>query len=202
VPFITAAMFAGLLALPTLAQNPPEATTTQVRGTVERLDGRTLMLKSRDGQELTIALPPSFTVFGMAKTSVDDVLTGDYVTAIGADSRGGKMLAVEVYVYPESLHGLREGRALANNRPGSVTTNGTVGSIIKATDGQILHLNVRGGGADYTVGSEVPVFTCVPGDAALLKPGAAVYATASKEPDGGFTASQLIAEKDGIKPPF
>ncbi len=69
VPFITA----GLLALPILAQNPPEATTTQVRGTVERLDGRTLMLNSRDGQKLTIALAPNLTVLGMAKTSVDDV---------------------------------------------------------------------------------------------------------------------------------
>ena len=69
VPFITA----GLLALPILAQNPPEATTTQVRGTVERLDGRTLMLNSRDGQKVTIALAPNLTVLGMAKTSVDDV---------------------------------------------------------------------------------------------------------------------------------
>src|SRR5439155_1311152 len=98
VPFLTTAVFAGLLALPTVAQNPPEATTTQLRGTVARLEGRTLMLNSRDGQKLTIALAPNLTVLGMAKTSVDDVLTGDYVTAIGVAGRGGKSQAVEVYV--------------------------------------------------------------------------------------------------------
>src|SRR5438874_9107425 len=127
VPFLTTAVFAGLLALPTVAQNPPEATTTQLRGTVERLEGRTLMLNSRDGQKLTIALAPNLTVLGMAKTSVDDVMTGDYVTAIGVAGRGGKSQAVEIYVYPESLRGLRQGRALSNGRPGSLTTSGTVG---------------------------------------------------------------------------
>ena len=38
-------------------------------------------------------------------------MSGDYVTAIGAGGRGGKTQAAEVYVYPESIRGLRQGRA-------------------------------------------------------------------------------------------
>jgi hypothetical protein len=42
----------GLIALPALAQNPPQGTPTRIRGTVEKLDGHDLTVKSRDGQSL------------------------------------------------------------------------------------------------------------------------------------------------------
>jgi hypothetical protein len=35
-----------------------------------------------------------------------------------------------------------------------------------------------------------------------LKPGAAVYVIATKNPDGGLTAARVTAEKDGVKPPM
>ncbi len=202
LPLLAAAVFVGLLAGPASAQNPPAGMPTEMRGTVEALDGHTLSLRSRDGQRQAIALTPTFTVLGMAKKSVDDVLTGDYVTVIGRPAPAAKMQAIEVRVYPESMRGLREGRAPANLAPGSVVTNATVASITKAADGQVLRLRVGGGGQNYSVGSDVPVLSCVRGDASLLKPGAAVYITALKRPDGSLTAAQLIAEKDGIKPPF
>src|SRR6516225_1107836 len=56
----TKALFAGalitLLALPAAAQNAPEGTPTRIRGTVEKLDGETLTVKSRDGQHHAVEL--------------------------------------------------------------------------------------------------------------------------------------------------
>jgi len=204
VPFLALAVLIGVLAVPASAQNPPEATPIPVRGTVERLQGHTLMLKSRDGQNMTVALAANFAVLGMAKKSSDDIVTGDYVTAIGVrgPTANAKMQAVEIRIYPETMRGSREGTAPSNVPPGGVTANGTVGKITKASDGLILGLTYRGGGADYIVGPDVPVLASVPGDPTLLRPGAAVYAMASRKPDGSMTATQLIAEKDGIKPPF
>ena len=81
----TKSLFAGalmaLLALPAAAQNTPEGTPTRIRGTVEKLDGQTLTVKSRDGQQLTIALAPNFTVSSVVKKSLADIKAGDYVGA-------------------------------------------------------------------------------------------------------------------------
>jgi hypothetical protein len=42
----------------------------------------------------------------------------------------------------------------------------------------------------------------VPGDASLLKPGAAIFTGALKKPDGSLSATRVTAEKDGVKPPM
>ena len=45
-----AAVFVAVLAMPAVAQNPPANPPTRIRGTVEKLDGQALTVKSRDGQ--------------------------------------------------------------------------------------------------------------------------------------------------------
>jgi hypothetical protein len=42
----------------------------------------------------------------------------------------------------------------------------------------------------------------VPGDASLLKPGAAIFTVAVKKADGTLTSARVTAEKDGVKPPM
>jgi hypothetical protein len=42
--------------LPAGAQQAPQGTPTRIRGTVEKLDGQALTVKSREGQPVTIAL--------------------------------------------------------------------------------------------------------------------------------------------------
>ena len=41
-----------LLILPAAAQQAPQGTPTRIRGTVEKLDGQALTVKSREGQTL------------------------------------------------------------------------------------------------------------------------------------------------------
>ena len=48
----------------------------------------------------------------------------------------------------------------------------------------------------------IAIVTYVPGDATLLKPGAAIFCVAPRKADGSLTASRITAEKDGIKPPM
>jgi len=78
---MTKLLFAGalvaLLALPAIAQNAPEGTPTRIRGTVEKLDGQNLTVKSREGPELTIVLAPSFTVSYLVKKGLGDIKAGD-----------------------------------------------------------------------------------------------------------------------------
>ena len=81
-------------------------------------------------------------------------------------------------------------------------TNATVGTVTKAPEGMILHVTFKGGELEYNVGPDVPVLANAPGDTSLLKPGAAVFVIALKNPDGSLTSNWIYAEKDGIKPPM
>src|ERR1700730_5945549 len=86
--------------------------------------------------------------------------------------------------------------------PDSVMTNATVGTVTKAAQGAVLHVTFTGGESEYSIGPDVPILANAPGDMSLLKPGAAVFVIALKNPDGTVTAARLYAEKDGIKPPM
>ena len=199
-------LFAGaliaLLALPAAAQNPPEGTPTRIRGTVEKLDGQTLTVKSREGQQLTIALAPNFTVSAVVKKSLADIKAGDYVGAASTKGTDGKLHAIEVLIFPEALRGAGEGERPWDLTPDSLMTNATVAGIASAAQGQVLKVTYKGGESEIIVASDTPVVTFAPGDASLLKPGAAIFIGALKKADGSLSAARVNAEKDGVKPPM
>jgi hypothetical protein len=198
---ITGALIA-LLALPAAAQQAPEGTPTRIRGTVEKLDGQTLTVKSREGQQLTIALAPNFTVAAVVKKSLADIKTGDFVGAASTKSADGKLHALEVLIFPEAMRGSGEGERPWDLTPDSLMTNATVDGIASAAQGQALKLTYKGGESEIIVAPDIPIVTFAPGDASLLKPGAAIITGALKKPDGSLSANRVTAEKDGVKPPM
>ena len=196
-------VFLAALALPAAAQNPPEGTPTRIRGTVERLDGQTLLVKSRDGQSLSIALAPNFTVRGMAAKTVADIKPGDFVASTSVKDPDGKLRAIEVHILPESLRGVaREGQFPWDLVPEGIMTNATAAQITSAPQGQVIKVTYKDGEAEVTIPPGIPIVGYVAGDPSLLKPGAAVFITAQKKADGSLTASAVTAEKDGVKPPM
>ena len=191
-----------LLALPAAAQNTPQGTPMRIRGTVEKLDGQNLTVKSREGPELTIALAPNFTVSAVVKKSLTDIKAGDFVRAASMKGTDGKLRALEVLIFPEAMRGTGEGERPWDLTPGSLMTNATVSGITGAPQGQTLKVTYKGGESEIVVAPSTPIVTFAPGDASLLKPGAAIITAASKKPDGSLTASRVTAEKDGVKPPM
>jgi hypothetical protein len=191
-----------LLSLPATAQAPSPDTRTRVRGAVEKLDGQTLLVKSRDGQQVTIVLAPDFTVQGVAKRTLADIKAGDYVASTSVKGSDGKMHAVEIHIFPEAMRGVAEGQQPWDLVPDSVMTNATVSGIAAVPQGQVLAVSFKGGEAEVIVGPETPIVTYVPGDPSLLKPGAAIFCIAQKRPDGTLTAARITAEKDGVRPPM
>lgn len=187
---------------PALAQAPPDGTPTRIRGTVEKLDGQNLTVKSREGPSLTIALAPNFTVAGIVKKSLADIKTGDFVGAASLKGTDGKLRALEVLIFPEAMRGTGEGERPWDLLPDSLMTNAAVSGVATAPGGQVLKLSYKGGEAEVLVTPAVPVVSFGPGDASLLKPGAAVFIGALKKPDGSLTAARVNAEKDGVKPPM
>jgi hypothetical protein len=188
---------AALIALavgPAFAQAPPAGTPTRIRGTVDKLDGQTLTVKSREGPVLTIALAPNFTVAGIVKKGVSDIKAGDFVGAASTKGADGKLHAIEVLIFPEAARGSNEGQYPWDLTPESLMTNATVSGIAAGPGGPVLKLTYKGGESEVLVGPDVPIVT--------FAPGAAVLVGAQKASDGGLTAVRVTAEKDGVKPPM
>ncbi len=183
-----------------LAQTPPpDGTPTRIRGTVDKLDGQKLTVKSRDGQSLTVALAPNVEVLTLVKKSLADIKPGDFVASVGVKDKDGRIHAIEVRILAKAAPD--GGRQYAwDLMPDSVMTNATVGTVTKAAQGAVLHVTFTGGQSEFGIGPEVPILASAPGDTSLLKAGAAVYVIALKKADGTVTSARLYAEKDGVKP--
>ncbi len=183
-----AAAAVAVIALPAWAQAPAQnGTPARVRGTVEKLDGHTLVVKSREGGTVSIALSPDVKVAVLVKKSLADIKPNDYVA---------------VRILPEAMRGVGEGQRPWDLKPGSLMTNATVTGTAKVEGGELLKVKYKDGESDYVVGPECPVLGMADGDTGLLKPGAAVFVIAQKHPDGSLTSARLYAEKDGVKPPM
>src|SRR5713101_98466 len=195
-----AAAVIGLFVVPALAQAPPpEGTPTRIRGTVEKLDGQNLTVKSRDGQSLSVVLAPDVEVLALVKKTLADIKPGDFVASTGIKDKDGKIHAIEARIFPKATPD--GGRQFAwDLMPDSVMTNATVGTVTKAAQGAVLHVTFTGGESEYSIGPDVPILANAPGDMSLLKPGAAVFVIALKKPDGTVTAARLYAEKDEMRP--
>ena len=153
---LLASALIALLILPAGAQQAPQGTPTRIRGTVEKLDGQALTVKSREGQTLTIALADNVAVAYLVKKNVGDIKPGDYIASTGIKGTDGKLHAIEVRIFPESLRGAGEGQYPWDLKPDSVMTNATVGTITQAPQGNVIKVSYKGTESEYIVGPEVP----------------------------------------------
>jgi outer membrane lipoprotein SlyB len=180
------------------AQNPP----VRVRGTIDKVDGDTLMVKSRDGTELTIVLAPDAKAAAIVKASLADIKQGGYVGVTGMPQPDGSQKAVEVHIFPEALRGLGEGHRPWDLLPQSTMTNANVEQAVTAADGQTLTLKYKDGEKKVIVPTDAQIVAFAPGDRGELKPGVKIFAVAEKQPDGSLKAARVNYGKDGLTPPM
>ena len=199
---LTGALIA-LLALPAVAQNAPQGTPTRIRGTVEKLDGQKLMVKARDGSAVTIDLAPNYAVRAVVKRSVADIKPGDFVASTSVKQPDGSYKAVELHIFLEAQKGVvPQGQQPWDLIPDSLMTNAIVTGVSSAPQGGKMTVKVKDKDFEVAVPPDTPVVTYAPGDASLLKPGAAIFVIALKKPDGSLSSANVTAEKDGVKPPM
>ena len=199
---LAAALVALLAARPVIAQ-APDGTPMPVRGTVEKLDGQNLTVKSKTGPVVTVALAPNFTVSGVAKRTLADIKPGDYVANTSIKGTDGQLRVIEIHIFPEAMKAqVTEGQRPSSLVDGGLMTNAFVEEVTETPKGRVLKGKWKDGTIETVVEPDAPIVTYVPGDPSLLKPGAAVTIFALKKPDGTITAARVTAEKDGVKPPM
>ena len=184
---------------PALAQTP-EGTPTRVRGTVEKLDGQMIEIKTRTGQTAHVTLGPEFRISGVEKRSLSDIKPGDLVASTSVRGPDGKLRALEVHFLAPTAN---QGQSAYDLAPNSLMTNAAVVGVTAAADGQILKVTYKGKDSEeIIVPPDVPVVAAVPGDMSLIKPGAAIFVSGVRNPDGSVIATRATLEKDGVKPPM
>jgi hypothetical protein len=198
-PICLAGAILAFLIVPALAQ---EGTPTRIRGTIETLDDQTLVVKSREGRELSVILSNDLKVSAVNKAQLSDIKQGDFIGTAAVPGTDGKLHAQEVVIFPEALRGTGEGYRPWDLTPDSTMTNATVAEVAEGAQGRLLKLKYKDGEKEIDVPAEAPIVTLASGDPSLLQPGTAVFITAMKAPDGTLAASRVIAGKDGVRPPM
>ena len=175
----------------------------RVRGTIEKVDGNVLTVKTREGQEVKVKLPDNARVVGIQKTSIDDVKQGAYVGVSAMPQTDGSQKALHVHIFLDAMRGVAEGFGPWDVRPNSTMTNATVDSVVTGTDGRTLMVKYKDGEKKIIVPPDVPIVTFAAGDKADLKPGTKIFIGAAKKlPDGTLQAARVNYGKDGLTPPM
>jgi hypothetical protein len=197
-PLIALAM-AAASSIPALAQ---QTSPSRVRGTIESVDGGTLMVKSRSGEDVKLTMTGDIRVVGIVKIALSDIKVGSFIGTTTVPGPDGGNNAVEVHVFPEDMRGTGEGSRPYDLRPNSSMTNATVAESVVGNDGHTLLIKYKDGEKKVMVGPDTPVVTYVPADKSDLKPGAKVIAFMKKLPDGSFETNRVSVGRDGLTPPM
>jgi len=198
-PLIAVAMV-GLSTLYAAAQQAP--VPTRVRGTIEKVDGDLLSVKSRSGEDVRLHVASDLRVSGITKIALSDIKVGSFVGATTVPGPDGDQNAVEVHVFPESMRGTGEGSRPWDLRPNSSMTNATVAESVVGNDGHTLLVKYKEGEKKVFVSSETPVVTYTPGEKSDLKAGAKIIAFVKALPDGSFETNRVSVGRDGLTPPM
>jgi hypothetical protein len=223
LPAAHAARAAALLV--TLAVVGPDTARAQakapehVRGTVVSLVGDELEVQVKPGQVVKLELAGDATVALVDKADLASVAEGTFIGTTAVPEAGGKLRAVEVHLFPESMRGVGEGHRPWDLRPGSSMTNATVAgvsavkgpsSMTNATVAKVsgsgtartLRLQYQGGEQVVDVPPNTPVVKLEPGDRSALVPGAHVFVIAARSADGKLVAQRISAGRNGVVPPM
>jgi len=176
--------------------------TRRIRGEITGIDGLALHVRTRLGENVTIALDEKYGVNGVVKTDVAMIKPGTYVGTVTLPQPDGTQRALEVLVLPETARGSNEGHYPWDLQPGSMMTNATVAEIVRIDPEHRTTLRYKDGEKVVIVPADAPIVTFEPGDRDLVKVGAHVIITATVRPDGTLGASRITVGKNGLVPPM
>ena len=202
VPLLMSSLIA-LLSVQVTAQTqvatpaPQPAGPVRITGTIERLEGRTLTIKTQEGSG-AITLPENLRITNNRKASLEEIGANTFVGTTAVLRKDGKLHATEIHIFPEAMRGTGEGHrpwfaADTTMTNGSVTTmtNGSAQQKAGADGEVMLKVAYKGGEKEVLVAPDVPVTMVEAGDMSMLKPGTPVVGLVRTNPDGGAVALMI-----------
>ncbi len=181
------------------------------RGQITRVEASSVVVRTRDGRTVRLALADTTTIIGLSKGSFSSVDFGTYVGSVGVkleeyspivrDSAVWLHRGFELRIIDEELRGIALGHRKWDLTPDTIISHGWVDDI------EIRVLSIKWGPTDYDetdmeIPRDAPVLRMSLGDRSLMKVGAHVLAGAQQDAEGKYVAAFIIVGKDGIVPPL
>ena len=165
----------------------------RIRGQIEKTDGSTLSLKTRDGSMLDVKVADDARVAALVKASLADIKNDSFIGVAGMPRPDGSIEAFSVHIFLPAQRGLVADRHFNwDAKPGSTMTNAYVESSVAEKDGQAVMVKFKEGEKKIIVTPTTAITAVAPGNRDELKPGAQIIIMASdKQPDGSVLAKTL-----------
>ena len=122
-----------------------QAPPVRVRGEITKVDGNTLSIKSRTGENLTVKLAEPMRVSAMVKSSLADIKEGTFIGVSAMPMPDGTQKAYAIHIFLETQKGVVADRfdPKWDNRPGSTMTNATLQRPSRVRTARIFWSNTR-----------------------------------------------------------
>ena len=179
----------------------------RIRGTIEKIDGQNLEVKSREGKNLKVVVAEKARFTAIVKASLADLTPDAYIGVTAMPNADGSQQAVAIHIFQASQRGTGEGFRPWDLQPGSTMTNAAIATTVASTDGQVV--TVRYKDKDKVdekrviVTPKTVIVRYVPGDRADLKPGVRVFLNNAKPIDDSTVEAPTVSYgRDGITPPM
>jgi hypothetical protein len=185
------ALFLALACASAFAQAP-----SRIRGTITKVEGNVMSVKTRDGKDVQVTLAPDTAVATAKNTTLADLK--DKYVGVTSEEKGGKLVAVEVHAIPPQAP---SGHMPWDLKPGSGMTNANLASQAKVTGGDEITMKYKDGEKKIVVPPGTPVVGFEQGSLADLKPGETIFTTAKMESEGKYSTGRVAVSKGGVKPP-
>jgi hypothetical protein len=165
----------------------------RIRGQIEKADGGTLSLKTRDGSMLDVKVADDARVAALVKASLADIKNDSFIGVAGMPRPDGSIEAFSVHIFLPAQRGVVADRHFNwDAKPGSTMTNAYVESSVTEKDGQAVMVKSKEGEKKIIVTPTTAITAVAPGNKDELKPGAQIIIMASdKQPDGSVLAKTL-----------
>ena len=165
----------------------------RIRGQIEKTDGGTLSLKTRDGSMLDVKVADDARVAALVKASLADIKNDSFIGVAGMPRPDGSIEAFSVHIFLPAQRGVVADRHFNwDAKPGSTMTNAYVESSVTEKDGQAFKVKFKEGEKKIIVTPTTAITAVAPGNKDELKPGAQIIIMASdKQPDGSVLAKTL-----------
>ena len=192
-------MLAGAVVMASFVVASAQQQTQRVMGTIGGVDGRTLVVKTKDG-EVKVNVTDNVAVFGVVNATTADIKPGSYVGVGAMPQPDGSQKAIRVMIFADVQRGTGEGHR-PWVQPGSTMTNATVDTTVASVDGQVLMVKYKDGEKKVVIPPGLAIQAYVVGDKSELKPGASILiVSAAKKPDGTLEAARVNVGRGGVVP--
>src|SRR5262245_13528234 len=157
----------------------------RIRGTIEKVDGQKLTVKSREGATVMVSMTDNVRLTATVKASLADIKPNVYIGVSARPQADGSQKAIAIHIFRDSQRGTGEGFGPWDLEPGSTMTNAAVATTVAGVDGQEVTVKYKDGEKKVIVTPETIIVRYVDGTKDELKPGVRVFINnANKKPDG------------------